>query len=330
MSAYRGGIGFGLRRRTEFAKATAALEPSLPELHAVYARRWGRIVGGATGLFLAIVWPFTFLLPHTQPPDEGIYYRSPDYSPSVYWMIGSFVAAILAGVVARPVARFLSRARFRTRPAPAMTGDEPLDVARLDAADPYASRARALSTLELPSVALPMITGSMFMPLVLHLLVYAVWCGLTSTSFKMNDYAAWIGMSMTIVGHAHIALAICTGLFARKLARTPSDEIEVQSRHRDWGVALGVATLVAAIPGVILLAVPPILTVITGLAFIPFMYMFARSRIQGERRALQRAQIVTRVRVDVNEVEETQDVLAQEHATLDEAELAPALRRMAM
>jgi hypothetical protein len=79
---------------------------------------------------------------------------------------------------------------------------------------------------------------------------------------------------------------------------------------------------------VILLAVPPILAVITGLAFIPFMYLSARSRVLGERSALQQAEIVTRVRVDVDEVEETQDALAQEQAGTVDAEMEPALRRM--
>ncbi len=326
MNAYRGGISFGLRRRTEFVKVARALEPSLPQLHRVYARRWGRIVGGATGTLLAFIWPFTFLLPHTKPPD-GEFYPSPSYGLSGWWMVGSFLAAILAGFAAAPIAKLLTRARFLTRQAPAITGNEQLDVARLDAADPYGSRARALKALEVPSVALPMVAGSMLLPLVIHLVVYAAWCALTSTTFKMDDYAAWIAMSMVIVGHAHLALAVCVSLFARKLGRTPSDDIEMTSRNRDWGVALGVATLVAAIPGVILLAVPPILAVLTGLAFIPFMYLFVRSRILSERGALEQAQILTRVRVDFTDIERTQDDLVHEDTAAEVVDEAP-LRRM--
>ncbi len=293
-----------LRRRAEFIKAATAVQPSLPELHRVYARRWGRIVGGAVGALLAGVWPFTFLVP-------GSGSSFPDHSLPAYWLVGASLSSIVAGLAAGSVARVLARARFQPAPAPSATGDEQVDLARLDEADPFASRSRALERLEAPSLALPLVTASLLSPLLLHLVVYALLCLASSSALSMADYSAWIGMSMVIVGHAHLALAVCGLLFARKLRRMQTEEILARACYSDWGAALGVATLVSALPGLILFAVPPCVAAATGLVVVPAMYHLARWRLLRERAVTDAArELRARVCVDMLDIEQTQDDLA--------------------
>lgn len=297
MSAYRGGIREALRRRAEIVSVTEALEPTLPALHATYARRWGRISFGAMGTALAVLWPFAFLV---KPELASI------------WLLGAAGASVGAGLAGRFGARFLSRARFQSKAVPPATGDDRLDLLRLEAADPLASHERALAGLEVPSLVLPLVAGSLLVPLLLHFLVYALWCAGTATALSLSDYGTWIGMSMIIVGHAHLALAVCSILFARRLVKMETQDIAQSGLGRDSGGAIGVATVVAAIPGLLLLAVPPILSAVTALAFVPFMYALARRSLVADRVAIEAArEQASQIRIDVTDIDRVQDALME-------------------
>ncbi len=313
MSAYRDGIRETLRRRAELLEVARIVTPSLPELRSTYARRWGRIAAGGVGVALAAVWPFTFLSGQALPS---------------YWLLGAVAGALGTYGAARLVAGRRAQRLFQPRPIPAPTGDDRADLARLDAACPLATRAAVLQRLELPSLALPLVAAALLGPLLLHFTVFALWCAATSTALAMGDFATWIGLSMAIVGHAHLGLAICVGLFAGKLARTETETLANTGWGRDAHVAIGLSTLVAACPGVVLLAVPPILAAFTAAVLVPTFYWLARRSVLADRRGLDAArEQVARVRIGVDDIARAEDGLlaaAPEAPAWEEPEHAPA------
>lgn len=99
---------------------------------------------------------------------------------------------------------------------------------------------------------------------------------------------------------AEMKLARETGLavaFGRKLTKLTGEGLGSLSIHRAWGKAWGITIFVSAVPGLLLLAVPPLLTAITGLAFIPFMFVFMHRRLMNERSAMELAEEATTARI---------------------------------
>src|SRR5260370_38098921 len=94
---------------------------------------------------------------------------------------------------------------------------------------------------------------------------------LAGGSLQARGYDEWIRVSVLIVGNAHIALAVCAFLFARRLHRSSLEEMHCRF-HALWLKALGITVLVSAAPGVLLLAIPPVLTFVTGIAFVPGLF----------------------------------------------------------
>jgi hypothetical protein len=194
---------------------------------------------------------------------------------------GWALAAVTYGV-----ARLAAHARLRGMLAPVLrSGDAAADLARLAGAAPRVVLARISWALERWSVAFPMMALSLLAPLTLHLLVAgtfrpALWLA------EEDAFGTWIAISVAIVGHAHLALAACCWRFARRARSLAS--VELMNRgNKDWGTALGVALACSAVPGIVLIALPPLITLVTGLAFIPAMYLVMRRRLINERLTLE-------------------------------------------
>jgi len=306
VSAYRNTFGARERRRAENAKAEAALVDVLPLMEKVYARRWSRIIGGGVGVLLGGIWPLLNFLPREY--DGG----SPFMPKSILtdWMLASVALSVLATAVTYPLARLGAKSALRPSKAPGVAGDETTDLARLEAESPFAWRERRLAALEAPSAALPMVATTAFAPLCLHLMFYLAWKTQEQGPASLADFGQWIAVSMLVVGHAHIALAICCVLFAVAMAKLQTAAIVVRPKHRDWLRALGVATLVSAVPGILLLGVPPMISVVTGLAFIPLMYLWTRKALLHERAPIDAARELARaVTVDIADLEEQRAAL---------------------
>src|SRR5262249_52481299 len=148
-----------------------------------------------------------------------------------------------------------------------LTGSLGEDLARLEQRHPVRAIEQRLAKLETWATGLPLVALSLLMPLTLHLVV-AIVCGLA----KCEEYGNWIQVSLIVVGHAHLALVAMTIGFARKLRRMANHEIAVMSVHREWAKAWAAAIAAACMPGVVFLLVPPLLTMVTGLLFIPLMF----------------------------------------------------------
>jgi hypothetical protein len=164
---------------------------------------------------------------------------------------------------------------------PELTGELHTDLAQLDASEPRQSIRRRLSKLEVWSSALPLVALSLLMPLTLHWAFVAVVGHESAASF-----AEWIQVSLLIVGHAHLALAACAIRFAWKMKAMPSEDLAKIPIHREWAKAWGFAVGMSCLPGVILLLVPPLLSAITGIVFIPFMFLHMHRRLIAERAVL--------------------------------------------
>jgi hypothetical protein len=216
----------------------------------------------------------------------GLAAATDDSSPT-YALLASSVAAVgtyaamrVAGATGEAFTRWRSR-RGAPDPyvPPALVGDVHADLATLEQETPLTCVQQDLRRIEAWSIDLPLVAVSLLVPLTLHFLVSKL-LGSSTESF-----AFWIRVSLVIVGHAHLALAALAVRFGRKLreAATRGESLDV---HREWGKTLAIVVGVSALPGVLFFVVPPALSALTGLAFIPFMYIAANACLRSERMRL--------------------------------------------
>ncbi len=275
-SAYQHIVGM---RLAEMKLAREMLEPILPRLRSVRAARIARILAGSVGLAAAAAMVLVACI-----GDDG---------ESTYALIGGGTAAITTYLVVRLFLGIGFR-RF-TRPVPKLTGDLDEDLARIAASDPLREVERRFDSLELWSTALPLAAISLLMPLTLHYTFMA-----TTLQEPPAIFGKWIAISLVIVGHAHLALMAQAIAFARKMRTATAESLAQMRIHREWAKAWGITIGVAALPGALLVGIPPLLTAITGLAFIPFMFALMRRRVMSERSVLELAAEAVHVRVDAD------------------------------
>jgi hypothetical protein len=234
----------------------------LPVLHTTLAKRYARAAAGAVGIVGAVVMV--------------VLAAATDDAAPTYALLGACAAAASTYMFVRTL--FGTRARFAPRSEaglspPPLSGDAQTDLDILERFNPVALLRAQLARIEPWSLELPLIAASLLTPLTLHFLAVSVFAGP-----DLRSYATWIRISLVIVGHAHLALAACAVRFARKLRCEGSFNV-----HREWGRALAIAVGVAALPGVILFVVPPALAALTGITFIPIMYLVADAWVRSER-----------------------------------------------
>lgn len=287
--------------------AREMIEPVMPQLRSVHAARMARALAGGVGIAGAIAMAILACAD----PDGGL---------ATYALLGSSVAAVATYVLARlslPLAKTFSLSDR----LPRLTGELSRDLAELDASDPARSIEQRLSALETWSTTLPMAAASLLMPLTLHYAFISMFGDESATSF-----ATWIRLSLVIVGHAHLTLMALAIGFGRRMKNASVDEIARMSINQEWAKVWAITVGVSALPGILLLLVPPILAAITGLAFIPFMFVLVRRRLLTERSTIALASMAASVRV----ASEVQDDSWAELATVEEPgteEEAPPLAR---
>jgi hypothetical protein len=196
------------------------------------------------------------------------------------------LAAWPLGVAATLVTRRIARSILAVDARVPMTGDAAADLAVLEARDPLRDTCTTALRWERSSAALPMAAISLLAPLTLHWLVWLVISWPHLDGDVMQSFGTWIGMSGILVGHAHIALLVVAVRWTGKLRATPTRSLRV-GVGRAWGVAMFWAVGIAAVPGLALLAVPPVLTAVTGIVFVPLMFIVTARCIQRERVALE-------------------------------------------
>jgi hypothetical protein len=245
----------------------------------VAVRRIGRAAGG----FVATVVGGSALLVGlaswlSSGADEG-------YSHTVATVL--LIAAWPAGIVAVLLARAIAHGAL-SGPADAplhLTGDLAKDLARLDAGGPLAAMRGTAERWERAAAAWPLAALSLVTPLTIHLIVD--WIPNRGHDASMlQDFGTWIALSVVLVGHSHLAVLVGAVRWARSLPERPT-ELLTYGLSRSWGVTLLVAVGLACLPGIVLLGIPPILVAVTGLLFIPVMYVLTARCIQRERFALE-------------------------------------------
>lgn len=172
-------------------------------------------------------------------------------------------AALIAVAAAYLVARLDAGARLRRglRSLIGLTRDPDRDLARLEQVEPGAfvgDEARRLLSL---SIAAPMAAIALLGPLTLHFIVGGLPVLLANEG--LAPFGEWMAFSAVVVGHAHLVLAFVSWRFTRRLVRSQSGPFV-----REGFKALGWTVLAAAIPGALLLMLPPLLTAATGLAVV--------------------------------------------------------------
>lgn len=255
---YRGMREVLVRRRSELERRGAFLQKELAE---VFAQRRRRTVFGVT-LTLASIASFAI---------AGF---------GSLMTIGAGVlteAAVLPLVLALPLGfafAWLGTAVARKRHSPPLP-----PLPELDNRDEQALFDLQIAEGELAGypkrleggVSWALVGLGWVLPLTLHFLV-AIAIGET------REFGAWIALSILISLQSHIALALLNHRFGRHVQGDAPGSV-----HTQWLKTLLITTLVASVPWIVLLAVPTIITVATGLVFIPAMYILTARRVKSEQ-----------------------------------------------
>jgi uncharacterized membrane protein YhdT len=162
-----------------------------------------------------------------------------------------------------------------------LTGDVRVDTARLDGDEPRAALAHRVSRLETGSVAATLVGWALLAPLTLHLLVAAALA--RSLADGLHDFDRWIEASLVLTGVAHVTLALLGCRYAKKLRAWDHERDDAPTAG--WS-ALGWTILASCVPGIVALAIPPLLVALTGFVFVPATFGFMRWRTTEERLVL--------------------------------------------
>lgn len=130
------------------------------------------------------------------------------------------------------------------------------------------------SASERNALVLPLVAASLLAPLSIHGGV-SVLLGCGPGHLTFDD---WVVASLIIVGHAHVVLAVLAGRDGARLA----DGHAISARR-----TLLWTSVTAGVPGVLLYAIPPALTALTGAVLIPTLYAWARRTLMSERAMLE-------------------------------------------
>lgn len=258
------------------ARHQAAIEGLLVPLVPVYAARAGRIAAGTvllTGAVLMVLHAVFSL----SPGDTG-------------WLTALLVSAWPAAWLARRVVRAGAGRHLAWRlGAPlAATGDAHGDLARLRRLDMDRHAARVLASAAWQSMALPLAGVALLLPLTLHFLV-AQMLGISSYAYGLwpafVDFDEWVVVSMILVGHSHILLAVLAWRFGKRLSAPPAYQPPAGSSRAGWR-AYGFTVLSSVLPGGILFVVPVVIVAVTGL-FVPLLFAWAEGVVNREHAAVE-------------------------------------------
>lgn len=259
-------------------QAIAALQETLAP---VYAARVGRAAAGAVLLAGAVVLVAgaVLLREHDAP---GLI---------TAMLLAPWPAALVAGRVARALARRSFARRMRAPLAP--TGDAHMDLARARRLDTGRHAAGLIAPLERWSVALPLAGVALLLPLSVHFVVWLLLMGDVNVTSQasllraLGRFDEWILLSMAIVGHCHLVLAITGWCYGWRLATISDQDLDQAPYQAGWR-AYGFTTMASVVPGALLIFLPVILVAVTGL-LVPPLYARTNARVLHERAALYQA-----------------------------------------
>jgi hypothetical protein len=231
----------------------------------VHARRAARVWASALGLGTLVAMVVHFLLTASFQA-LGIYLLAS-------WALTGIVYATVRIGAGHMLKRHVQH-RYAT------SGDIFYDLGRLDDQLPLSYLLNRVQRLERLSLQLPLLLVSLAAPLTLHLLV-----SLTFLQVSLSEFGQWILTSAVLVGHAHLTLALFAVFHASRVQR------ELDRGDRVVGASRGLVALAwtvgsSAIPGVVLLCIPPLLVAVTGMMFVPWSFHWAAATGARERAVL--------------------------------------------
>ena len=253
------------RYRQKDLSREGGIDTLAPEIRRVGARRLARIwsAGVALASLVAMLFHFAFTI-HLE-------------TLSAY-VVGAWVGGGLAYVVVRLVAPWwLGR---RVRRAYATTGDIFFDMGRFEAQHPRDYVLGRAHRLERLSFQLPLVALALVAPLSIHFVV-----GMLFFDVSFAGFGNWILTSAALVGHAHLILALFGVFHVVRVQRELDAGVHVSGASRGM-VALVWTVGASAIPGLVLLCIPPLLVALTGLLFVPWAFQWVSSAALIERTAL--------------------------------------------
>ncbi len=232
-------------------------------LHRMYACRQARIWAAGAGLagFAAVLIDVLFGAKHL-----------------TQILIATWSAvAITSGVAWLAAGEVLRRRTLHTF---APTGDPLVDLMKLESGGARAYATERVKQLERLSLLLPLVCLSLLTPLTLHLLV-----GVTLLGVSVEKFNSWILLSLVLVGHAHAGLVVFSIHHITAVQRALDHGAPVLGGSRGALALLWTVSL-SAVPGAVLLFIPPVLVATTGAVFVPGMFHWAAWRARAEREAL--------------------------------------------
>lgn len=316
MSAYREGFGPLEHKRAEVALVRARVAASAGTLARLAGARIGRVAGAVSGLAGLLILAAVFGLSPSN-VREG-------FLALAYFGVGlaALVVQLVSGAAAKSVLVRRARAFRETGTESARDLLQASDLQTAEGLDPWPAVTKRLRKLEKAALVWPLVLASFFLPLAVHGAVYAPFAAFGGVAHPLDDFSVWVMLSTVIVGHAHLALALCAAHFGSQLADAETPAITDASTRKAWSRAFWVAVGVASAPGIILLAVPTVLSLATGIAVIPLMFRVAHQLALRERAVTDAvAADVARIRAGVD-VEQMERVRQQLVATAEGVRLS--------
>lgn len=247
------------------------------ELTHIHARRVARTAAGGVAIagFAAMVLAVVINTVWGEPDRHGVH-------PTLV-----LAGAVTLSVVTYLVARAAAASRFERRVRASFDGgqDELSRLARIEDDSVRRAAARLAGAGEKTSVALPMAGVSLLAPLSIHLVVWSVFGDDVGSERWLDGFDWWIGASLLLVAIAHLTLACLCGRFADKVGASSLVALSRSTPMSGWA-AFGWTVLASCLPGIVALAIPPLIVAATGIVFIPYMFRFMHGRVVDERTAL--------------------------------------------
>ncbi len=251
-----------------------------PDLRDVYARRVARVISGSVASLGGVALLVGGILRYAVDSGSWINVQRHSSDGVLQALLGG---SVLAGALAWLPAKHVASAAFDRALArsPSLSGNVRVDLVRVERAHPRRLAGARIGKLEAASAALPLVGLALLAPLGLHLLVWLLFGGASAVQ-HLGEFDHWIAISMPLVGIAHIVLALQGVVFAQKLREKSTEELLSKPAREGWK-ALGFTLLAGAIPGGLLLLIPPILVGLTGLVFIPLSFRAVSRAVARER-----------------------------------------------
>lgn len=247
----------------------------------VYSRRVARLAAGTT----AVVGFFVMVLAAILKAMDGNRGGSLFPGPTVV-----LLDSVLLSVVVYVTTRVGAAVTFWQRVRASMgTSDDVLaQAARLEEGGVRRTAMELASRHERWGIAAPMAGISLLAPLTMHLVLYWLPMRAPGSDRWLASFDVWIQASLILVGIAHVTLALLCVRFGRLVAEARTSVLASKIPVGAW-TALGYTILASCIPGLIAFALPVAITAVTGLVFIPPMFVFMYRRATRERQALEAA-----------------------------------------